>query len=247
MTKKKSSTSRPPVTPSQMALPIIAAVVGAALFLLPVPEIINGIDPEARTRFWSLDYILFAAFLFGIPALMVPGRGWALRVVVGLITALLLLTPNVLHEENTPAALRWLMLAFALFIIVVPTDTRKLRGPLILFALAYFGALQAACPRLPGAIELTLLHLTDDNPIIMQVIKIAVILGLALLFGRYYCGYVCPKGVIQEYLYRPRIGITPSPRVDRVLKKGKYLTLALLVGLRWPTTTPCSARSGPSG
>ncbi|NOZ86351.1 MAG: 4Fe-4S binding protein [Deltaproteobacteria bacterium] len=113
--------------------------------------------------------------------------------------------------------------------ILILEQRRYLRGLVLLFSLAYFGFLQASCPRLPGALELVLLHLTDKNPIAMHVVKVSVVLGTALLFGRYYCGWICPKGTIQDYLYRPELKIKVPERLDRILKNGKYLMLILLV------------------
>jgi polyferredoxin len=63
----------------------------------------------------------------------------------------------------------------------------------------------------------------------MHVIKVGTLLGLGVAFGRYYCGWICPKGAIQEYLYRRRVGLAVPPRLDRALKWGKYVTLAALV------------------
>jgi polyferredoxin len=127
-------------------------------------------------------------------------------------------------------------LLFLSFLLAVPTlllpgRSRRYRAVIIIFCLAYFGFLQAACPRLPGAIELIALHLFDDHPIVMHLIKVGVVVGLALLFGRYYCGWICPKGVIQEYVFRPGAKVKVPPRLDRALKYVKYAMLVLLIAL----------------
>jgi polyferredoxin len=125
---------------------------------------------------------------------------------------------------------------FLAAMLVVPSllafrQGRFVRSVFILFALGYFGFLQTACPRPIGAIELIAIHLFDENPVLMHVVKVSVLMTLALLFARYYCGWICPNGVIMEYVYQPRLGVRVPPRLDRVLKLGKYITLALLVVL----------------
>ena len=113
--------------------------------------------------------------------------------------------------------------------MLLTKQSRYSRAVIILFALAYFGFLQAACPRPPGSIELLMLHLTDKKPIAMYLIKLGVFVGMALIFGRYYCGWICPKGVIQEYVFQPRLKLKVPPKLDRILKYGKYVTLILLI------------------
>ncbi len=104
-----------------------------------------------------------------------------------------------------------------------------LRGVVILGCLSYFGFLQAACPRPTGAIEQMLMAALGDKPIAIFAIKLGVLLVTAVLFSRFYCGWICPKGIIQEYVHRPSVAITVPPRLDRVLKFGKYLMLVALI------------------
>ncbi|MBW2699660.1 MAG: 4Fe-4S binding protein [Deltaproteobacteria bacterium] len=106
---------------------------------------------------------------------------------------------------------------------------RYLRGLFLLASLAYFGFLQTACPRPTGAIELMALHLFDDASITMHLIKVAVLILGGVLFSRYFCGWICPKGIIQEYVYMPALGFRVPPKLDRILKFGKYLSLVALV------------------
>ncbi len=128
--------------------------------------------------------------------------------------------------------MRYLIFLATMFVVPILLLTQKsklFRSFILLGSLAYFGFLQAACPRPPGAIELILIHLTDKRPITMHVVKIGVLIVMAILFARYYCGWICPKGVIQEYIFRPSLKINVPPKIDRILKYGKYVTLFLLI------------------
>jgi polyferredoxin len=110
--------------------------------------------------------------------------------------------------------------------------TRKsnyIRALILLFAVAYFGFLQKACPRPPGAIEQILINISGTRPILMHVIKMGLLMITALIFSRYYCGWICPKGIIQEYLYRPEIALRIPVKLDKLLKYIKYIMLILLI------------------
>lgn len=125
-------------------------------------------------------------------------------------------------------------LLFLAAMLLIPSlllfkKTIYFRSIFIVFALGYFGFLQTACPRPVGAIELIFLHLFDDKPILSHLIKVGVLLVTALLFARYYCGWICPKGVIQEFVYRPRLKIKVPEKLDRILKWGKYIVLIGLI------------------
>lgn len=62
------------------------------------------------------------------------------------------------------------------------------------------------------------------------------IFGLITLFGilagRFFCGYLCPFGFLQDLLHKiPTPKIKVPPKLNRVLSFGKYIMLVLLVFL----------------
>ena len=114
-------------------------------------------------------------------------------------------------------------------IIALFKTTSKARALILIASLALFGFLQFACPRPPGAIELIAKNLLNDKPILQHVIKVSVWLALAVFFARYYCGFICPKGALQEFLFRPKLAIKVPAKLDKILKYGKYITLILLI------------------
>jgi ferredoxin-type protein NapH len=53
---------------------------------------------------------------------------------------------------------------------------------------------------------------------------------MGVLFGRLLCGFICPFGFIQDLLHKvplPKLKI--PPKLDRIMRLGKYLVLAFLV------------------
>jgi polyferredoxin len=55
------------------------------------------------------------------------------------------------------------------------------------------------------------------------------VLGSALLWGRIFCGYICPFGALQELLHFKRISRTIPSVGDRYLTRVKYVLLGYLV------------------
>ncbi|HPZ10570.1 MAG TPA: 4Fe-4S binding protein [Candidatus Eremiobacteraeota bacterium] len=124
-----------------------------------------------------------------------------------------------------------LFLSVNLFIppLLLYKKTRYIRPVIMLMCLTLFGFLQMACPRLPGAIELFVLNLTSGKAFLQFGIKIAIIVIMTLLFSRYYCGWICPKGTVQEMVYQSRFNTTMPLWIDRKLKYLKYIMLGLLI------------------
>lgn len=126
--------------------------------------------------------------------------------------------------------------AYLVALLVVPAlllrreraGTLWMRHIVLLVSLALFGFLQWACPRPTGSVELVVSNLSSGEPLLNFGLKLSVLLGLTLIYGRYFCGWLCPKGTLQDLVYRPDLGWTVPPAVDRVLKWGKY---ASLIGL----------------
>ncbi|MGC8927319.1 MAG: 4Fe-4S binding protein [Myxococcota bacterium] len=124
---------------------------------------------------------------------------------------------------------------FLMFMLIVPSllfhypRTEYVRPIVMLASLAMFGFLQMSCPRVPRAIEYMISALVNHRPVAMYVIKIGVFVITALLFSRYYCVWICPKGIIQEYIYKEDFKIEVPENLDRILKKAKFILLFALI------------------
>jgi polyferredoxin len=106
---------------------------------------------------------------------------------------------------------------------------RRLRPALLLVSLALFGFLQMACPRPTGALELLVLGLVNRSPSSANALKLGLLVGLVLIFGRYFCGFICPNGAMQELLFRPKLKLRVPSRLDRALRLVKVAAAAALL------------------
>ncbi|MBP7935799.1 MAG: 4Fe-4S binding protein [Phycisphaerae bacterium] len=118
---------------------------------------------------------------------------------------------------------------------------RSRRGLVVLAigSLAYFGFYRDGCVCPIGAIQNVAVALVDHSYAVPLVVVIFFFLPLvaALLFGRVFCGGVCPLGAIADLVViRP---VEVPRRLDRVLGAIKYLYLLVAV---WLAIRPAESR-----
>ena len=94
-------------------------------------------------------------------------------------------------------------------------------------ALSPFGGLETLWTWIQTGTTLKHLHLSD-------LVLLVAVLVLVLLMGSAFCGWICPFGTAQEYIYRLRTRLIPwkitIPRkVDSLLRNGRYIVLALVL------------------
>ncbi len=58
---------------------------------------------------------------------------------------------------------------------------------------------------------------------------------LSLWFGRFFCGWICPLGAVQEFVHPKTNIIKISTASDKVLKNFKYIVLVIFLYLSWQT------------
>ena len=172
---------------------------------------------------------------------------WISRVITALTV---LLTPAALLAKGKKPLFTtegWIFLAV---LVAVPAllfikKNRRLRYLILLLSLVFFGFLQWSCPRFPQTIQYAMMYFGDWDKILRNLIKLGVLLIPAFVFGKYYCGWICPKGAIQELLYREKYGIKVHPTVDRVLKYFKYVVLLALIVVPLVWQFPLMQHIGP--
>jgi len=123
---------------------------------------------------------------------------------------------------------------FLTFILLAPMffvlkPMQGIRLTYLIICLALFGFLQWSCPRPPGSIEMIIIGLQKSHPVTMHLIKLGVILGSAILFSRFFCSMICPKGAIQELVHRESLAVKVPVKLDRALKYLKYVFLIALI------------------
>jgi len=120
--------------------------------------------------------------------------------------------------ENVPKMFGIIYAVVALFILAYlfyKDRFNKKIGYLFLLLSTLIGFLIFA-PMFP--IQLQLILLRDISalgaPIVVALVGLVLFVILTLIFGRLFCGYLCPIGAIQELLY-----LLPTPKKRITLKK----------------------------
>jgi len=111
----------------------------------------------------------------------------------------------VIPDEAPTIVAFWII---SILVALVLIDTKKLKGKVsILFyfiIVFYAGFLLGGIPNVSIPIERTLNALSvvdgDLNDLLHAYAIFGIIIGTSVLFGRMFCGYACPLGVMQEIL-----------------------------------------------
>ena len=85
-----------------------------------------------------------------------------------------------------------------------------------------------------------------------SLITLAVVLGVTVLWGRFFCGYLCTFGALQDLLAFARKKLIPEVRrmpekADKLLKYTKYGVLLAVVLLVWVLQLPVDSTFSPWG
>ena len=74
----------------------------------------------------------------------------------------------------------------------------KLKIILLSISFIFGGIILGGVPNVVLAFQHIFADITTLDLWILLIIRISIFLGLTLVFGRIFCGYVCPAGAIQE-------------------------------------------------
>jgi ferredoxin len=106
---------------------------------------------------------------------------------------------------------------------------QRLRRVIMLVSVGYLGFYIGGCLCPLGAVQNLVLSGTTLK--VAFLVTLAIPLLATLLFGRLYCGWVCPAGGLQEIVHSEKNAITVPPPLHRWLKYLKYVALVSLIAL----------------
>ncbi len=109
----------------------------------------------------------------------------------------------------------------------------------------YIGALNGV-----KEIYQAIIHQSFSAALVPQIVEAAVVIPVTVLFGRFFCGWMCAFGSFGEFIYmifhkvfRKKVRI--SEQTDRLLKNVKYIILAVLVIAVWSFELPLLSTASP--
>jgi len=128
------------------------------------------------------------------------------------------------------------ILASGLAVAAVAARLRLLwvRSILLIISIAYFGFYEGSCLCTKGAMQNIFLFsaLGRWAGVAEAAIQVLLVFLVIYLFGNLFCGWICHKGAVQEFLFRSGLHVQVPPLIDRWLQKIKYVLLILIIF--WP-------------
>jgi NosR/NirI family transcriptional regulator, nitrous oxide reductase regulator len=127
---------------------------------------------------------------------------------------------------------------------------RRMRYVTLLASLAYLGFVIGGCLCVLGSLQNVILKIGEVKYYLTTYMQVGIPLVATIIFGRVFCGWVCPMGATQFFVFRKEAGkkvknFEPGPRLHNVLRYAKYLVLAGLVASVFITRTTAFAAIDP--
>jgi len=129
-----------------------------------------------------------------------------------------------------------LIALLALGTVGVARGYRKWRPIALLVSLGFLGFYVGGCPCPIGALQNSFIYFRDVAGHMVVYLQLAIVVVMTLLVGRVFCGWVCPMGAVQYFLYRRKKGRKPrafdvTPEQHSILRWSKYGFLVILIVL----------------
>lgn len=128
---------------------------------------------------------------------------------------------------------RFYFIFFLLFVAILGSTFKIywLRYLTLLSSVAFIGFYLGSCSCTTGSFESIFMYigLSKYAKIGIGLFKTTLIFIVVYYFGNLYCGWVCHKGAIQEFLYRESFSIRVPKKLDYYLKKLRYVFLGLII------------------
>lgn len=100
----------------------------------------------------------------------------------------------------------------------VPRRLSIWRFPVLFLSLIFLGFTIKGCPCAVSYFQNTVLFLLGKEFFISFFVVFCVLLLLTYIYGKVWCGWICPLGALQEYLYLGRIKRLKGLALFRVFK-----------------------------
>jgi len=111
---------------------------------------------------------------------------------------------------------------------------RRLRYLILLGSLAFLGFITGGCPCALGALQNVFIHLGTIKEKLSSYLFIGIPIVASIFMGRLFCGWVCPMGAVQHFIYRKEL-LKKGQKTDlnwryhQILRYLKYLVLVILI------------------
>jgi len=118
-----------------------------------------------------------------------------------------------------------ILISVGLFAVILLRNQKlnnKLKIILLSISFIFGGIILGGVPNVVLLIQHIFADIIYPNRLVLLIIRILIFLGLTLIFGRIFCGYVCPLGAVQELASMIRF----KPKLDynrKFWKKKNYL------------------------
>jgi len=127
---------------------------------------------------------------------------------------------------------------------------RRFRYLILLASLAYLGFIIGGCPCVLGSLQNMILRFPEIKYYLPTYLQVGIPVVATIIFGRVFCGWVCPMGAVQYFIFKKEIGkksknIDAGPLLHNILRYGKYLVLAALIVIVPITKTTIFASIDP--
>ncbi len=120
---------------------------------------------------------------------------------------------------------------------------RRARPFAMLISLGFLGFYVGGCPCPVGALQHVFIWVGDVTGHMVAYVQFGAVVLAALIVGRVFCGWACPMGATQYFLYRKESGkkvrrFEISREQHSILRWMKYVVLVVLIGLVLLTRQP---------
>lgn len=140
---------------------------------------------------------------------------------------------ELLDLNNEKTQKMYIIFFLLLFGIIISKKYTKrsirLRYITMLISLSLLGFYFGGCICTIGVLQKVIIDIANFRIDYILISIMFIVLLSTFLFGKIFCGYACPIGALQDFLFRKSLSFKISKKVHNVLKYFKYLVLVLVV------------------